>query len=54
MREHALERTLKELNVFYSHKTEGCEWKGKLTELDKHVTESIVFARESAEGVPVY
>ena len=37
MREHALERTLKELNVFCSHKTEGCEWKGKLTELDKHV-----------------
>ena len=37
MRERALERTLKDMDVFCSFKTEGCEWTGKLKELENHL-----------------
>ena len=38
MRERGLERSLKELEVWCSYREEGCEWKGKLGELEEHLT----------------
>ena len=37
MRERALERSLKDLEVWCSYRKEGCEWKGKLGKLEKHL-----------------
>ena len=37
MRERGLERSLKELEVWCSYREEGCEWKGKLGELEEHL-----------------
>lgn len=37
MCEHSLDRTLKDLDVFCTHQTDGCEWTGKLRELEGHV-----------------
>ena len=39
MRDHSFERSLKELEVWCSHKKEGCEWRGKLGELEKHLNQ---------------
>ena len=35
-----LQRSLYEFRVWCSHKTEGCEWSGELSQLDKHLNES--------------
>lgn len=40
MCEHSLDRTLKDLDVFCTHQTEGCEWTGKLRELESHLNGS--------------
>ena len=37
MRDRGLERSLKELEVWCSYREEGCEWKGKLGELEEHL-----------------
>ena len=37
MRERALERSLKDLEVWCSYRKEGCEWKGKLGKLEEHL-----------------
>ena len=37
MRDLGLERSLKELEVWCSHKKDGCEWRGKLGKLEEHV-----------------
>ena len=35
-----LQRSLYEFRVWCPHKTEGCEWSGELSQLEKHVNES--------------
>ena len=40
MRERGLERFLKESQVWCSHKKDGCEWKGKLGDLELHLNQS--------------
>ena len=35
-----LQRSLYEFHVWCSHKTEGCEWRGELSQLEKHLNES--------------
>ena len=40
MRERGLERFLKESQVWCSYKKNGCEWKGKLGELELHLNQS--------------
>ena len=40
MRDYGLERYLKEFDVLCSHKKDGCEWKGKLAELEEHLNPS--------------
>ena len=37
LRERALERDLKDLEVWCSYRKEGCEWKGKLRKLEEHL-----------------
>ena len=37
LREHALERSLKDLEVWCSYRKEGCGWKGKLGKLEEHL-----------------
>ena len=37
IRERALERSLKDLEVWCSYRKEGCEWKGKLGKLEEHL-----------------
>ena len=37
IRERALERSLKDLEVWCSYRKEGCEWKGKLGKLEGHL-----------------
>ena len=37
MRERALERSLKDLEVWCSYRKEGCEWKEKLGKLEEHL-----------------
>ena len=39
MRELGLERKLKELEVWCSHKKEGCEWRGRLGKLEEHLNQ---------------
>ena len=39
MRDHGFERSLKELEVWCSHKKEGCEWRGKLGKLEEHLNQ---------------
>ena len=39
MRDHGLERALKEFEVWCSHKTESCKWRGKLGELEIHLNQ---------------
>ena len=39
MRDHGFERSLKELEVWCSHKKEGCKWKGKLGKLEEHLNQ---------------
>ena len=39
MRDDDFERSLKELEVWCSHKKEGCEWKGKLGKLEEHLNQ---------------
>ena len=39
--DYGLERSLKELVVYCSHKKDGCEWRGKLGEYDKHLNEDV-------------
>ena len=39
MRERALERSLKDLEVWCSYRNEGCEWKGKLEKLEEHLNQ---------------
>ena len=40
MGEHSLDRTLKDLEVFCSLNIEGCEWMGKLRDLENHLNRS--------------
>ena len=42
MREGGLERSLKELEVWCTHKKQGCEWKGKLGTLELHLNRDVV------------
>lgn len=37
MRERAMERSLKDLDVWCSYRKEGCEWNGKLGKLEEHL-----------------
>ena len=37
MRERALERSLKDMEVWCSYRKEGCEWKGKLGRVEEHL-----------------
>ena len=39
IRERALERSLKDLEVWCSYRKEGCEWKGKLGKLEEHLNQ---------------
>ena len=39
MRELGLERTLKGLEVWCSHRNQGCEWRGDLGKLDEHLNQ---------------
>ena len=46
-----LEQSLYNFEVYCSHKSEGCEWRGELRELDKHLN-SEPAADKSLEGCP--
>ena len=39
MRDYGLERSLKEQEVWCSHKKDGCEWRGKLGKYEQHLNE---------------
>ena len=41
LRERALERSLKDLEVWCSYRKEGCEWKGKLGKLEEHLNRDL-------------
>ena len=38
--ERALERYLKDLDVWYSYKKVGCEWRGKLAKYEQHLNKT--------------
>ena len=40
IRDHGLERYLKEFEVYCTHKRDGCEWRGKLGELEAHLNQT--------------
>ena len=40
MRDHGLERSLKEFEVWCSNKEKGCDWRGKLGEYEQHLNPS--------------
>ena len=40
LRDHGLERSLKEFEVWCSNKTKGCDWRGKLGEYEQHENQS--------------
>ena len=40
LRDYGFERSLKELEVWCSHRKDGCEWKGKLGEFEEHLNEN--------------
>ena len=46
-----LEQSLYNFEVYCSHKSKGCEWRGKLRELDKHLN-SEPATDNSLEGCP--
>ena len=46
-----LEQSLYDFEVYCSHKIKGCEWRGELRELDKHLN-SEPLANKSFEGCP--
>ena len=46
-----LEQSLYDFEVYCSHKSKGCEWRGELRELDKHLN-SEPAADKSLEGCP--
>ena len=46
-----LQQSLNNLEVYCSHKSKGCEWRGELRELDKHLN-SDPPADKSLEGCP--
>ena len=53
IRDYGLERFLKGVQVWCSYKKDGCEWKGKLGELELYTSESKSISRKSAERVSV-
>ena len=40
MRDHGLERSLKEFEVWCSNNVKGCDWRGKLGEYEQHLNQS--------------